>query len=102
MHSPARRRMCTGCGASLFTALTGHAAFERRQGENVVAQFARITSQPIPDLRQQGIPADFATLIERAMAREPHASSALEFGRQIQELQNAARAGRRQDGPECR
>ena len=34
-------------GATLFCALTGHAAFERRSGEQVVAQFLRMTSQPI-------------------------------------------------------
>ena len=39
-------------GATLFCALTGHAAFERQSGEQVVAQFLRITSQPIPDLRE--------------------------------------------------
>ena len=41
-------------GATLFCAMTGHAAFERRSGEKVVAQFLRITSQPIPDLRRAG------------------------------------------------
>ena len=58
-------------GATLFCALTGHAAFERRTGEAVVAQFLRIASRPIPDLRDQGLPADVAAIIERAMARDP-------------------------------
>src|ERR1700752_4629364 len=31
-----------GLGATLFAALTGHAAYERRSGEQVVAQFLRI------------------------------------------------------------
>src|ERR1700752_4884914 len=56
-------------GATLFCAITGHAAFERQSGEKVVAQFLRITSQPIPDLREQGFPADVAAVIERAMSR---------------------------------
>ena len=30
-----------------------------------------MTSQPIPDLRKQGLPADVAAVIERAMARDP-------------------------------
>ena len=61
-----------GLGATLFCAITGHAAFERRSGEQVVAQFLRITSHPIPELREQDIPADVcAATIERAMAREP-------------------------------
>jgi hypothetical protein len=31
--------------------------------------FLRITSQPIPDLREQGLPAEVAAVIERAMAQ---------------------------------
>src|SRR6476619_3410385 len=57
-------------GATLFCAMTGHAAFERRSGEQVVAQFLRITSQPIPDLRQQRLTAEVAAVIERAMAQD--------------------------------
>lgn len=48
-------------GATLFCALTGHAAYERRSGERVIAQFLRITSQPIPDLRKQGLRPTYAT-----------------------------------------
>ncbi|WP_137724140.1 protein kinase domain-containing protein [Prescottella subtropica] len=60
-----------GLGATLFCALTGHAAFERRSGEQVVAQFLRITTAPVPDLRDGGIPDDVSTVVERAMARDP-------------------------------
>lgn len=76
-------------GATLFCALTGHAAFERRTGEQVVAQFLRITSQPIPDLRKQGLPADVAAIIERAMARDPadRPATAAEFGDELREIQ---------------
>src|SRR3954449_3938660 len=58
-------------GATLFCALTGHAAFERRSGEQVIAQFIRVTSQPTPDLRTQGLPADVAAVVGQAMARDP-------------------------------
>jgi serine/threonine-protein kinase PknK len=76
-------------GATLFCMLTGHAAFERRSGEQVVAQFLRITSQPIPDLREQGLPVDVAAVIERAMARDPSArpASAAAFGDELREIQ---------------
>jgi ATP/maltotriose-dependent transcriptional regulator MalT len=82
-------------GATLFCALTGHAAFERRSGERVVAQFLRITSQPVPDLRENGFPADVAAVIERAMVRDPAArpASATAFGdelRQVQRILGAA------------
>ncbi|MGO9506187.1 MAG: protein kinase domain-containing protein [Mycobacterium sp.] len=76
-------------GATLFCALTGHAAFERRSGEQVIAQFLRVTSQPIPDLRTQGLPADVAAIIERAMARDPadRPATAAAFGDELREVQ---------------
>ena len=60
-----------GLGATLFCALTGHAAFERQRGESVVAQFLRISSQPVPDLRKADIPDGLSRAVERAMARDP-------------------------------
>ena len=76
-------------GATLFCALTGHAAFERRTGEKVIAQFIRITSQPIPDLRERGFPPEVAAVIERGMEREPGArpASAAAFGEELREVQ---------------
>jgi serine/threonine-protein kinase PknK len=76
-------------GATLFCALTGHAAFERRAGEQVVTQFLRITSQPIPDLRKQGLPMGVAAIIERAMAQDPadRLGTAAEFGDELREIQ---------------
>lgn len=38
-------------GATLFCLVTGHAAFERRTNESVMAQFRRVMTEPIPDLR---------------------------------------------------
>ncbi|MEV6661508.1 protein kinase domain-containing protein [Nocardia fluminea] len=60
-----------GLGATLFCALTGHAAFERRSGENMVTQFLRITTQPVPDLREMAIPGEVSALVESAMSRDP-------------------------------
>ncbi|MFI7665709.1 protein kinase [Nocardia sp. NPDC049526] len=78
-----------GLGATLFCALTGHAAFERRSGEQVVAQFLRITSQPVPDLRAGGIPDDVAAVVESAMNRDPtKRPSAAEIGEAIRQVQH--------------
>ncbi|MBU3064453.1 protein kinase [Nocardia sp. NEAU-G5] len=77
-----------GLGATLFCALTGHAAFERRSGEQVVAQFLRISAQPVPDLRERGIPEDVSALIEAAMCLDPQdRPTAALFGEQLQLLQ---------------
>ncbi|QHE73328.1 protein kinase domain-containing protein [Rhodococcus sp. WAY2] len=80
-----------GLGATLFSALTGHAAFERRTGEQVVAQFLRITTQPVPDLTEQGIPDDVSDTIARAMARTPgqRPATAADFGDELRSLQHA-------------
>ncbi|TQC47850.1 protein kinase, partial [Rhodococcus sp. WS4] len=77
-------------GATLFSALTGHAAFERRSGEQVVAQFLRITSQPVPDLRDQGVPDELSGVIERAMAANPRErpATAAKFGDELRRIQH--------------
>lgn len=76
-------------GATLFCAMTGHAAFERREGERIVAQFLRITKQPVPDLRDTGIPAEVCAAIEHAMAASPgdRPSTAAEFGEELRHAQ---------------
>ncbi|MFD6063678.1 protein kinase domain-containing protein [Rhodococcus wratislaviensis] len=78
-----------GLGATLFSAITGHAAFERRSGEQVMAQFLRITSQPVPELRGADLPDDICAAIERAMSREPddRAATAAEFGEELRQAQ---------------
>ncbi|MFV9456510.1 protein kinase domain-containing protein [Rhodococcus sp. NM-2] len=78
-----------GLGATVFCALTGHAAFERRSGENVIAQFLRVTTDPVPDPRIAGIPDDVSTVIERAMAAEPHQRqpTAAAFGDELRGIQ---------------
>ncbi|MEU4454349.1 serine/threonine-protein kinase, partial [Nocardioides sp. NPDC023903] len=79
---PTVRSDIYGLGSTLFALLTGHAAFERQAGERVVAQFLRITTQPVPDLRDQDIPSDVAAVIEHAMSQNPRdrPSTAYEFG----------------------
>ncbi len=79
-----------GLGATLFAALTGHAAFERHRGEQVVAQFLRIATEPVPDLRDSGIPDDVSAAIEKAMSREPaDRPSAIALGEELRRVQSA-------------
>ena len=85
---PTRASDVYGLGASLFAALTGHAAFERRTGEQVVAQFLRIATESVPNLREQQVPDDVAAVVEATMARDPHnRPSALVLSEQLQQLQ---------------
>lgn len=70
-QAPAPASDIYGLGSTLFTLISGHAAFERRAGEGMVAQFIRITSVSVPDLRVQDFPRDVVTAIEHAMAKSP-------------------------------
>ncbi|MBU3067205.1 protein kinase [Nocardia sp. NEAU-G5] len=76
-------------GATLFCLVSGHAAFERRKGEQAVAQLLRIVRDHIPDLRQQGVPGVACELIEAAMARDPveRPHTAVEFGNLVREVE---------------
>ena len=80
-------------GATLFCAITGHAPFERQEGEQVVAQFLRITTQPLPDLRIHEVPDDVSGLLEHAMARDARErpATAAEFGELLREAQRRHR-----------
>ncbi|QYB07111.1 protein kinase [Rhodococcus sp. USK10] len=88
-ESPSAASDIYGLGATLFCAITGHAAFERRSGENVVAQFLRITTQTAPDLRDKGVLDDVGEVIERAMSANPinRPGTAAEFGERMRQIQ---------------
>src|SRR6476620_3136854 len=75
--------------STLFCAGTGHAVFERRQGEQMVTQFLRITKHPMPNLRDSGLPTDVCAVIEQAMSRnvEDRPATAEAFGEQLREVQ---------------
>lgn len=81
-----------GLSAALFSIIAGRAAFERREGEEIIAQFLRITGQPVPDLRGHGVPDALCAVLEWAMSKEPteRPSSAEEFGHALQRVQREA------------
>ena len=75
--------------STLFCAGTGHAVFERRKGEQMIAQFLRITRHPMPSLRDSGLPVDVCAVIEQAMSRntEDRPATAEAFGEQLRDVQ---------------
>lgn len=77
-----------GLGATLFAALTGHVAFQRRRDESIVTQFLRVTSRPFPNLREKGVPDDLSQTLERAMSVDPSSRpSVAQLSREIREIQ---------------
>ncbi len=58
-------------GSSVFALIKGTPAFFRPDDQSVEPMIERIQTEPPPDLRKVGIPDDLATVIERAMAKEP-------------------------------
>ncbi|SHL27838.1 serine/threonine protein kinase [Pseudonocardia thermophila] len=88
-HPPSPQSDIYSLAATLFSIIAGRAAFERREGEEIIAQFLRITGQPIPDLRVHGVPDVLCEVLERAMAKNPadRPPTAEAFGRELQEVQ---------------
>src|SRR5271167_562916 len=76
-------------GATLFCALTGHAAVERRSGEQVFAQFLRVTSAPVSGPGDIDIPDDVRAAIGHAMAQgsDDRTATAAGLGEELREAQ---------------
>lgn len=57
--------------STLFAAIHGLPAFVRQGEETLVPLLARIASEPVPDLREQGVPDDLCQVLEQALAKDP-------------------------------
>src|ERR1700757_145573 len=77
-------------GATIYALIAGSAAHERGSGEDLVAQYLRISTTRIPDMRSNGIPDAVCSAIEHAMSIDPaqRPKSAAEFGRELQSAQS--------------
>ena len=76
-------------GATIYALIAGGAAHERKNGEDLVAQYLRISTTRVPDMRPEGIPDAACAAIEHAMSIDPaeRPASAAEFGRELQSVQ---------------
>ncbi|MGQ0617406.1 MAG: protein kinase domain-containing protein [Acidimicrobiia bacterium] len=60
-----------GLGATLHACLTGAPPFPSREDDTLLSLVARAMTQPPTDLRQRGVPEALASVLERAMAKDP-------------------------------
>lgn len=76
-------------GATIYALIAGNAAHERRSGEDLIAQYLRISTTRVPDMRPDGIPDAVCAAIEHAMSIDPadRPTSAAQFGRELQSAQ---------------
>jgi hypothetical protein len=78
-----------GLASTVITLMRGTPPFSRPTDESIVPLLARIATEPVPDMRPDGVPAAVCDVFEQAMAKDPAAryGSMAEFGRALQEAQ---------------
>ena len=71
--------------STLYTLLTGTEPFAPMLGESTAATIWRIVSDQAPDGRDDGIPDNLASLLQRAMSKDPslRPQTASEFGEEL-------------------
>jgi serine/threonine-protein kinase PknK len=76
-------------GATIYAVIAGGAAHARKGGEDLLAQYLRISTTRVPDMRPEGIPDAVCVAIENAMSINPaeRPASAEQFGRELQQAQ---------------
>jgi Protein kinase domain len=77
--------------STLHQLLTGTPAFVRPTDESTLAVMNRVLTEPPPDLKAVGVPAQLADVIDRGMAKDPaqRFATAREFGQALRTVQVA-------------
>ena len=76
-------------GSTLYVFAAGAPAFVKDTDESILPLMLRIHTEPVPDLRERGMPGELANVIERSMAKDPaeRPPSVLTLGRELQQVQ---------------
>lgn len=79
-------------GSTLFALIDGRPAFSPTDDGGLQSLIARTLTQPVPDLREKGVPGGVCTVIETAMAKDPTTrfDSVEDFATALQRAQSAA------------
>lgn len=70
-ENPDERSDIYSLGSTLFELVSGAPAFLRQSDEIIFPVMKRIEQDPVPDLRDEGVPDALCAVIERAMAKAP-------------------------------
>ena len=78
-------------GSTLYAFAAGAPALVKNTDESILPLMLRIHSEPVPDLRDRGLPGEVASVIARSMAKDPagRPASALALGREFLDAQKA-------------
>ena len=89
--SPSAQSDLYAVGSTMFAMLCGQHAFLRDHDRTLDPVIHRIVHDPVPDLRNAGVPDALCTVMEQCMAKSPahRFHSAEELGRQLQGLQRS-------------
>ena len=77
--------------STVFSLMTARAPFARETDESIVPLFARVATEPAPDLRPRGVPDVVCVVLEAGLAKDPavRIGSACEFGARLQAAQRS-------------
>lgn len=87
-------------GSTLFALLTGRSPFRRSSDESVLPVLARIATEPVPDLREQGLPDELCDVLEASLEKDP--GRRIESARLLAERLRGAATRKTGSGPAVR